>query len=1335
MKLNHENSTQMIVLTIFALIIIPHFSTALTIRESTTDESHISDIDLDYKTEKANDVLWDSLQNEVISFTDLRLTTDILQEKEASSDLFYLFNDYSQPRNFNLSGYVPGEIILKFNTDTSIDITQDERGFMKTGIRSIDMLNEEYHVCSMEQIFKHHTHSEDNLYDLSTVYTVTLTKDIDINEAAAKYAYDSAIEYAEPNYFAFSFYVPNDPRLDDQWALENIRVFNAWDVEQGNAEVACAIIDTGVDYTHEDLMENIHPVMYDFVNIDTQAYEDAGWILTSGEDYLDEDEDPMDFFGHGTHCAGIAASHGDNGVGIAGVCPHASIMALRAGFSIIHPMYGEIGLYEYEDIAQAIVFAADNDADVISMSWGGTQTSDIIYQAIDYAHTHDVILVAAAGNSNSDILHYPAYYDEVVAVAATAQDDTKAAYSSYGSWVDVAAPGGDDTKDPMILSTVPCTGGIHSDPSGYNYMQGTSMACPHVTGLAGLIRAYAPFYTNDEVAERIIATADNIDDLNPSYAGLLGTDRINATRAIEIFVHNMRVRKMNVYPGYHVQSPETTFLINATIINNGINKETNVSVSLRVNDLLVDSLHFPVFENGTHVPISFSWSPGKVGVYLITINVTIPDVVEDIYWDNEQNQTVIVGVQNIDTGECFDTIQEAIDDPDTRNGHSILVPCGIYAEHVFLYKALALIGTNQTNTVIVGKRSAPIAISIKNIDGVNITGFTLTNGTYGVSIDRSSNVTISNTTIQENTDAGITLHSSNNVFIRNNLIRDNHRGIHVSTGAYRNLITENEFKGNHYGVITDQGSSLTCIYHNNFNNTLNAVDNGSSNTWNDTYYNGFRPSGGNWWSDYIAIDAYSGPNQDILGSDGIGDTPYLICGESENRDQYPLMRPWTEPLPATVFVDDNNTAGPWIGTWYHPYQTIQSALDNASDDDTVFVFNGTYDENIQVNCSIQLTGESTNSTIINGSGSGDIVDIIAHGVTLSGFTIQKEINRGSGVGVHIESEYNTITGNRILNLNKGIYLYGWSHNIISHNIVMNHSYYGILNGKEILPEYPSTDVVITGNIVCNNRRGIGHLLADDGVVCGNTVDNSVDWGIFLWASNNNVVEDNTVTYTTGTEPGYGIYIFDTCCFNIVRDNTVHHNAVTGIFIDMSAFSTIVDNCITNNGIGIKFVISSCFNTIRDNQITGNFLTGVYLSPTSHSNTLFHNNLIQIRFNAYDYADGNDQNFWDNGYPSGGNYWSNYNGEDNYHGPDQNISGSDGIGDSPYSISGGSNQDLYPLMNPWIPGDLDHDGDVDIGDLALLLASYNQDDGGDLDDDDDTDNADLAILLAYYGTAN
>lgn len=284
---------------------------------------------------------------------------------------------------------------------------------------------------------------------------------------------------------------PNDPYFGNQWGLSMIDAPHAWGLSRGSSSVLIAVIDSGIDLDHPDLAAKVRT--------------DIDWDFVNDDDVADDDH------GHGTHVAGIAAAATDNGVGVAGLGWEATLLPLK--------VLSSSGSGSSSDLIEAIYYAADNGADVLNMSLAPeNRDRDVqsipcpqtVQEAVDYAYAKGVVLVAAAGNHdgtntfNAEV--FPANCDHVLGVAAINSDGSVASYSNYGGHVSVAAPG------TNIYST--WMGG------GYGYMSGTSMATPHVSGLAALLRARYPSYTPDQVASAIL---DNAEDIGPAgrddYAG------------------------------------------------------------------------------------------------------------------------------------------------------------------------------------------------------------------------------------------------------------------------------------------------------------------------------------------------------------------------------------------------------------------------------------------------------------------------------------------------------------------------------------------------------------------------------------------------------------------------------------------------------------------------------------------------------------------------------------------------------------------------------------------------------------------------------------------------
>lgn len=265
-------------------------------------------------------------------------------------------------------------------------------------------------------------------------------------------------EYIEPNYVYSTFFGgPNDPDFDKQWNLKSINVQEAWKVTKGKG-ITVAVIDTGVTRI-KDLSKTEFVPGYDFVNKREQADDDNG---------------------HGTHVAGTIAQSTNNGYGVAGVAYEAKIMPLK--------VLSASGGGTVANIAEAIRFAADNGADVINMSLGGGGASQLMQDAIDYAYNKGVMIVAAAGNSGRNAAEYPGRYAHVMAVSATDASSSKAPYSNYGAGVDIAAPGG-NTREGKSGGILQETINRRTGGSSFEYFQGTSMASPHVAGVAAAVKA------------------------------------------------------------------------------------------------------------------------------------------------------------------------------------------------------------------------------------------------------------------------------------------------------------------------------------------------------------------------------------------------------------------------------------------------------------------------------------------------------------------------------------------------------------------------------------------------------------------------------------------------------------------------------------------------------------------------------------------------------------------------------------------------------------------------------------------------------------------------------
>jgi len=294
-------------------------------------------------------------------------------------------------------------------------------------------------------------------------------------------------EFAEPDYLANIILTPNDPYYSAyQWHLPKVGAPTAWDTTTGSASVTVAVIDSGVQATHPDL---------------------AGRVL-AGYDFINNDADPSDDNGHGTAVAGVAAAQGNDGIGIVGAAWNVAILPVKT--------MNSSGSGSYSAIANGITYSADRGAKIINLSLGGTGTSSTLQSAVSYAWNKGSLLVAAAGNNGTSTTVYPAAYANVIAVSATTSADTLASFSSYGSFVDLSAPGQDIT-----------TSWING---GYTTISGTSFSSPLTAGVAALALSRNPALSNAQLASLLTA---NTDDLGATgYDTFFGTGRLNAAKVV-----------------------------------------------------------------------------------------------------------------------------------------------------------------------------------------------------------------------------------------------------------------------------------------------------------------------------------------------------------------------------------------------------------------------------------------------------------------------------------------------------------------------------------------------------------------------------------------------------------------------------------------------------------------------------------------------------------------------------------------------------------------------------------------------------------------------------------
>ncbi len=410
----------------------------------------------------------------------------------------------------------PGEILIKFKSNTSSSKSR------------FSTVNKQHNIKKIRNLFKTSHHGDIKEKHLSQWHKISLPPNTTFEQISDIYKNCPDVEFVEPNYIYDICTNPNDPYFNtsgswgqsyqDMWGLHKANLSSAWEIEKGNASIIVAVVDTGIDYNHPDITNNIwhNPGEIPDNNIDD---DQNGYIDdTIGWNFTNVSNDPKDGNGHGSHVAGTIAGTTNNGRGISGISWHSQVMAIKG--------ITDDGWGTATDLALGIKYAADNGARVINLSWGGIGTCQIIKDALDYAHSKGCILVAAAGNSNQDVSNFfPANYEKAITVAATNYQDEKTFFSNYGTNIDVAAPG-------MDILSLKAEGTNPSGVVGTNYcrLSGTSMSAPHVCGVAALILSRHPTYTNEEVTTFITCSADDLGEEGKDI--YFGWGQINTYKAL-----------------------------------------------------------------------------------------------------------------------------------------------------------------------------------------------------------------------------------------------------------------------------------------------------------------------------------------------------------------------------------------------------------------------------------------------------------------------------------------------------------------------------------------------------------------------------------------------------------------------------------------------------------------------------------------------------------------------------------------------------------------------------------------------------------------------------------
>jgi len=556
--------------------------------------------------------------------------------------------------------YVPNEMVIALQNGIQPTTADEAADIVATGNTEIDELNKIYGVTRFERQFPDMPHpvAEADLsagpegFGLDRYYVLKFDDAHDLRKVMEAYASCSAVELVEPiGVHPVYERIPDDPYfLSDQWNFydpddHDVDATDVWDHETGDASVILADLDTGLQYNSRDL-GGLSPYTDGNVWINWVEYNGSPGVDDDGNGYVDDwvgwdfvdnaynpwpgedgdtpDNEPTDFNGHGTHVAGIMGAITNNGYAVAGLAGGwnadnndpangVKIMACRIGWS--SNWYGqEVGYVRMDFAASAIYYAVNNGAVAINCSWGSSNTGGL-GAAVDYAVANDVFFSVATGNDNSTVPDYLGTRTDVMDVCATDDDDRRASFSNYGTWVDVAAPGVD------ILSTF----SYHYNPGYVAWMSGTSQAAPHVTGEAGLLKSHNPALTRQEITDIIVNTADYIDDLNPGYEGLLGSGRINVYKAVDaVYVPEVTVIYPNGGEVFYIGTVETLLW----------DASDNIGIETTVIEYSVDGGgSWMLIDTVAGNPGSYDWTVTGPPSSTCRIGITCIDAVGGEGWD------------------------------------------------------------------------------------------------------------------------------------------------------------------------------------------------------------------------------------------------------------------------------------------------------------------------------------------------------------------------------------------------------------------------------------------------------------------------------------------------------------------------------------------------------------------------------------------------------------------------------------------------------------------------------------------------------------------------------
>jgi subtilisin family serine protease/tetratricopeptide (TPR) repeat protein len=732
-----------------------------------------------------------------------------------------------------------------------------------TGIASMDSLNKTHGLKSIDSAV------HDPYGRKTRQFLLIFPEDTDILHLVNLYAQLKEVEYVYPNAVAtVTATTPNDSLFAEQWAhnVNHLQSEYGWDIETGDSDIIIAIHDTGVDWEHPDLKDNIwvNPgedldsdgVVGDTDDLNTNDDDSNGFdddII--GWDFHDGDWNPQHTAGadtsHGTKVAGIAAAIANNDSGVAGVAWSCKIMPIRVG---------EGHSLDFLLVDDAIQYARKNGADVLNMSWRYYVNYPHIRAEIDSAYADGLVLVGAAGNENTSTIVYPAGYDSVIAVAAVDSNDVKKDNSNYGSWITVSAPGVANWTTKYVNGA--------ANPHQYHLGYATSIATAHVSGLAGLLLSYDSSLTNSEIRDIIEQSADDIDSQNPSYQGQLGTGRINVFKAL------FRAK------GYGSITADVTWYNDITLtgdvtVNNGVTLTINPGVTMEfaTTDASSGGRDASRCELIVHGTLTAEGTSANPIVFHSTNGGTTEDEWYGIVFESDADDASSVEYADIKNAEYGVYCDHA--SPDIE--HSTITYSSIGVKGVTMESggSISYNTIHNTITAVSLSENSSVPVTYNNLSS-NVRSGYFTGATSTVQYD----------TLNSNSNEGISLFSGSDVTFGHNRILEN------SLWGVRLWQSDPTMRGDAgYNNITDNGNSEIYCQGNSQPELGEDVDGkrGHNDIYDDTgyaiYTDRFIQAEKNYWgsTDSLTIRSYMFPadSVDFSPCDNNSNTKPVLVADSD----------------------------------------------------------------------------------------------------------------------------------------------------------------------------------------------------------------------------------------------------------------------------------------------------------------------------------------------------------------------------------------------------------------------------------------------------------------------